>query len=349
MAIFLARFGSRRMFWPLKALSLLGQRLPFGWSVPPSYFQHPEARATLFGSIKQQVGEESMKVYSLRIMPLVVVAFLLAAVVAGQAQTNATRTNVTTTTTTNGNTITITTTAITTIIKTNAAAATTNANPWKSSISFGLTIARGNTDTAQASVTASTEKRWLQNDLTFAADGLYGETKAPNAPKNTENAETLHGFSQYNRFLGDGFYGYGRIDGFHDGIADIKYRLSLSPGLGYFFVTNKTVDLSGEIGPGYVKEQLGDNSESFATLRLEEKLHYRISPHARAWESVKILPQINRFDNYVVMAEVGIEAGLTTGNKLSLRSVLQDSYNNIPAAARLKNDLQIITSLVYRF
>jgi putative salt-induced outer membrane protein YdiY len=290
-----------------------------------------------------------MKVYSLRITPFVAVAFLLAAVVAGQAQTNTARTNVTTTTTTNGDTITITTTAITTISKTNAAVATTNATSWKGSISFGLTIARGNTDTAQASVTAATEKKWLQNDLALGADGLYGETKAPNAPKNTENAETLHGFSQYNRFLGDRFYGYARIDGFHDGVADIKYRLSLSPGLGYFFVTNKTADLSGEIGPGYVKEQLGGNSESFATLRLEEKLHYRISPHAKAWESVRLLPQINRFDNYVAMAEVGIEAGLTAGNRLSLRSMLQDSYNNIPAAAKLKNDLQLIASLVYKF
>jgi putative salt-induced outer membrane protein YdiY len=336
------------MLWPPKALSLLGQRLPFGWTVPPSCSLHSEAGASILAQFKQQVGEESMKVDSLRITPFVVVAFLLAACVAGQAQTNTTRTNVTTTTTTNGNIITTTTTAIT-IINTNAAAAITNANPWKSSIAVGFTIARGNTDTTQSSFTASTEKKSLQNDLTLGADGLYGETRAPNAPKETENAETLHGFSQYNRFFGDRFYGYARIDGFHDGVADIKYRLSLSPGLGYFFVTNKTVDLSGEIGPGYVKEQLGDNSESFATLRLEEKLHYRISPHARAWESVRILPQINHFDNYVAMAEVGVEAGLTAGNRLSLRSVLQDSYNNIPAAARLKNDLQLITSLVYKF
>jgi hypothetical protein len=32
-----------------------------------------------------------------------------------------------------------------------------------------------------------------------------------------------------------------------------------------------------------------------------------------------------------------------------LRSALQDSYNNIPAAGRLKNDLKLITSLAYKF
>jgi putative salt-induced outer membrane protein YdiY len=226
-------------------------------------------------------------------------------------------------------------------------------SPWTNTISLGVTIARGNTDTTLASASASTEKTWLQNHLIIGADGLYGESRVPGESSEQETAETLHGFSQFNRtFWGsawNGFYGYGRIDGFHDGIADIKYRLTITPGLGYYFVTNKTVDFCGEIGPGYIKEQLDGDSESFATLRMAEKLHYNISAHAKAWETVEILPQIDEFNNYIVNAEVGIEAGLTKGNKLSLRSVLQDEYNNIPAPGRLKNDLKLITSLVYKF
>jgi putative salt-induced outer membrane protein YdiY len=222
-------------------------------------------------------------------------------------------------------------------------------SPWKSTIAFGITLARGNTDTTLASASANTERKWLQNDLIFGADGLYGETKDPNSQKYTENAEVLHGFSQYNRAVTEGFYGYMRIDGFHDGIADIKYRLTVAPGLGYFFLTNKITDLSAEIGPGYIKEQLDGKSESFATLRIAEKFHYAISPHAKAWEAVEFLPQVDNFDNYLLNMEVGIEAGLNKSNKLSLRSVLQDSYNNVPAAGRLKNDLKLITSLVYKF
>lgn len=220
---------------------------------------------------------------------------------------------------------------------------------WKSSIAVGLTIARGNTDTTLASVTGATEKKWGLNDLAFGANALYGETKAPNANKETENAETLHGFSQYNRTFPNGFFGYMRVDGLHDGIADIKYRVALSPGLGYYFVTNKTMDLNAEIGPGYIKEQLDGRTESFATLRLAERFRYNISPTAKTWESVEILPQINSFDNYIVNVEVGVEAALTKGNKLSLRTVIQDNYNNVPAAGRLRNDLKLIASLAYKF
>jgi putative salt-induced outer membrane protein YdiY len=316
----------------------------------------------------------------MKILPLAAAAILLAGAVGAHAQTTTiTQTNTTTQTNTviqtNATTGAITTTRTITIVQTittltnapltNALATSTNqprgsaalahgkviptTNTWKTSVSVGVTVARGNTDTTLASFTANTEKKWDKNDLVFGADGLYGETKDPNQTKYTESAEVLHGFSQYNRTLAYGFYGYGRIDGFHDGIADIKYRLTLAPGLGYFFVTNKIVDFSAEIGPGYIKEQLDGDSRSFATLRIGEKLHYAISPHAKVWEAVEFLPQVNEFDNYLVNSEVGIETSLSKNNRLSLRSVLQDSYNNIPAAGRLKNDLKLITSVAYKF
>jgi putative salt-induced outer membrane protein YdiY len=284
-------------------------------------------------------------------------------------------------TTTNGATVTTTITITTTTIRTNAipnakaggatnatvttnalakAGATTNAAPmpakaatptngWQTTIAVGVSIARGNTDNTLASITAVTEKQWLKNDLIFGGDGRYGETRTPNTPKETENAETLHGFSQYNRMIGGGFYGFLRADGFHDGISDIKYRLTLSPGIGYYFVTNKTWDFSAEAGPGYIKEQLDGRSENFATMRVGEKVHYNISPIAKAWETFEILPQLDRFDNYIINFEAGIDAALTKDKKLSLRTVLKDSYNNEPAAGRLKNDLQIITGLAFKF
>ncbi len=228
-------------------------------------------------------------------------------------------------------------------------AVVTPTNSWKTTIAFGITVARGNTDTTLASASATTEHKWLKNALTLEADGLYGESKQPNEAKDTETAEVLHGFAQYNRTFENGFYGFGRIDGFHDGIADIKYRLTLAPGLGYFFVTNKIVDLSAEVGPGYIKEQLDGRTESFATLRIAQQFHYTLSAHAKVWETIEYLPQVDNFGNYIVNFETGIDAGLTKGNKLSLRTVVRDSYVNDPAAGRLRNDLKIIAALAYKF
>jgi hypothetical protein len=50
-----------------------------------------------------------------------------------------------------------------------------------------------------------------------------------------------------------------------------------------------------------------------------------------------------------VNAEIGVEAALNKSNKLALRSVLDDSFDNEPAAGRLKNDLKLITGITYKF
>lgn len=289
----------------------------------------------------------------MRMSQLATTVMVLAGTLAMQAQTNVT-TVTTTTKTTVVTTNNITTTNVTTTVATNTVTlhpkvAAPVKNVWKSNVALGVTVARGNTDSTQASISGSTQKKWLENFMIIGADGLYGETKVPGAPKEQESAETAHAYSQDNRVFGDNFYAYGRVDGFHDGIADIKYRVTLAPGIGYYFITNKVADLKGEIGPGYIREQVDGDTESFATLRVAELFHYAISPNAKAWETIEYLPQIDDFGNYLVNLEVGIEAKLTKGNKLSLRSVVQDSYNNNPAPDRLKNDLRIITSLVYNF
>ena len=227
-----------------------------------------------------------------------------------------------------------------------AAAPATN---WQNTATLGVTLARGNSDTTLFSLALDSEKKWAHSDLHLGADDIYGESKLPGYSSSTETADAEHGFAQYNQDFSDRFYGYGRLEGMHDGIADIQYRLTVTPGLGYYFIKNKRADLSLEGGPGYIAEKLGDSTSSYVTLRVAQKFHYKISEHAKAWESIEFLPQVDNFNNYIVNFEAGIEAGLNKSNKLALRTVIDDSYDNIPAAGRLKNDLKLIAGITYHF
>ena len=65
------------------------------------------------------------------------------------------------------------------------------------------------------------------------------------------------------------------------------------------------------------------------------------------WQSFEYIPQVDRFSNYLLIGEIGAEASLT--EKLSLRGVFQDIYDNEPAPGRKQNDMKIITSLAYKF
>jgi putative salt-induced outer membrane protein YdiY len=239
-----------------------------------------------------------------------------------------------------------------------ADATPTTTNKWESSISAGATLTRGNSETFLGTVAAATGKKWDQNELAFGADIAYGTTKvetknAPPATGTTEHtdttAETMHGFGQYNRLLNERLYGFGRVEGLHDGVADIDYRLTLSVGAGYYFIKNKTTLLSVEAGPGYIVQKLGDDSKSYATLRLGEKFNQALSDRARLWQTAEILPQVDDFNNFIVNFEIGIEADLNSSKKLSLRVYLDDIYNNVHATGRKNNDMKLVAAIAYKF
>ena len=56
---------------------------------------------------------------------------------------------------------------------------------------------------------------------------------------------------------------------------------------------------------------------------------------------------MDRFQNYIINAEVGLETTLSA--KLSLQNIIQDSYHSEPAAGRKKNDFKLIAALRYKF
>lgn len=220
---------------------------------------------------------------------------------------------------------------------------------WDSSAAAGLTLTRGNSDSTLATLSANTDGKWDDSELSLGADATYGRTKAPGQTTATTSAELLHGFAQYNWLFTDRFYGFGRVEGLHDGVADIKYRATLSAGVGYYFVKTTNTDLSAEIGPGYIFQELDNDTSSYATLRAGEKFHQALSDRARIWQTAEILPQVDKWDNYIVNAELGIEADLTRDKKFALRSYVTDTFNNRPAPGRLKNDVTWITAIAYKF
>ncbi len=240
-------------------------------------------------------------------------------------------------------------TALTAATSANAQAATP-APPdtsWKSSAAAGLTLTRGNSDTLLATLGATTGKKWDANEVSLGIDGSYGKSKI--AGNNQTTAGSAHAFMQYNRLFNERLYGYLRLEGLHDAVAKINYRITLSPGLGYYFIKQKKTDLSAEFGPGFVFEKLGGINKSFVTLRLGETFHHELSDRARIWEHADIMPQVDKFSNYIVTAEAGIEADITADKRLSLRAVVQDTFNSIPALGQKKNDFTLITGIAYKF
>jgi putative salt-induced outer membrane protein YdiY len=212
---------------------------------------------------------------------------------------------------------------------------------WKRSAGLGATLTGGNSDTVLVTANINATKKWTQNEILLGATAAYGEVD------NQKNADNLAGFAQYNRLFNERLYGYGRVDGLHDAIADVDYRFTVGPGAGYYFIKNPKMSLSAEAGPSFVYEKVGGEERGYVALRIGEKFEYQINERARVWQTLEFLPQVDDFENFIINAEVGVESKLT--DALSLRVFVQDTYDNQPAPGRKENDVKLVSAINYTF
>lgn len=217
---------------------------------------------------------------------------------------------------------------------------------WQTSATLGATVTEGNTRTILVTGNFQTQRKSQFNEFLAGGDGAYG--KDTTGTNDIKSAESLHGFSQYNRLATDRLY-YGlHLDALHDAVAGINYRFTAAPLVGYYFIKATNTTLSTEIGPGFVYQRnTGQDPDSFATLRLGERFEHKFNPNVRLYQDVEILPQVDRFGNYYVNAEIGLDS--TLSKHVAWTTYLQDSYYNEPTPGRLKNDLKIVSGIKYTF
>ena len=212
---------------------------------------------------------------------------------------------------------------------------------WEKSAALGFTLTRGNSKTLLFTGNIQATKKKADNEWNFGADATYGEND------DVKNAENVRGYGQYNRLFTERFFGYLRLEAFHDAIADVDYRITVGPGAGYYFIKEKDISLRAEAGPAYVVEKQGGQTDDYITLRLAERFDWKINERAKIWQGVEVLPQVDDWDNFIVNAEIGLETSIIT--QLSLRTYLQDTYDHEPAPGRQKNDMKFVTAIAYKF
>lgn len=231
-------------------------------------------------------------------------------------------------------------------------------NKWETSAAAGLTLTRGNSETVLGTVSVNSTRKRAHDEVLLGAAGAYGETtieKDVTTPagrritveETDKTAGMVSAFGQYNRSISDLWYAGIRADFLHDAVADLSYRFTLSPLVGYYAIKQPNTTLKFEAGPSGVFERQGGEDNQYAALRLGERFEHKFTPKSRVWQSVDFIPQVDRWHNYLIIFELGAEASLT--EKLSLRGVLQDNYDNEPAPGRKCNDVKLITALAYKF
>ena len=215
-------------------------------------------------------------------------------------------------------------------------------SPWKADIALGGNFNRGNTDSSLFNLRATGVRETESDRLTLVASGDLGETGGE------RSAEKASGSANYRRAIHERLYWMLNFAGEYDALANLDYRLTLSPGLGYYFFKNEDMELSLEGGPAYVLEQFRDQDpNSTIRGRLAQEFIYRLNSRVRLFQNAELLSNFERLEDWILTAELGVETSLT--DRLALRLTGRDRYANQPAPGREKNDISVIGLLVYKF
>lgn len=228
---------------------------------------------------------------------------------------------------------------------------------WETSLSLGLHATDGNSETVQANVGVSSEYRRRAHELRLGLEGSYGEAKVDVDGLREDQTTTQNARAGANyKYRFNGSYVYLDTALLHDSIADIRYRLTSGPGVGYRLVETSRLRLDGEVGATYIREELrnqprdgaaaADETDDGLAFRLAERFEYRLNAAVRFWQSAEYLPSADDLEEFLLTVEVGLESALN--ERSSLRTVIQDKYDSRPAFGREKNDLTVIASVVVR-
>lgn len=210
----------------------------------------------------------------------------------------------------------------------------------ENSIALGVTLTDGNSETLLGTASFLHDRKRDGYSLRLGIDGAYAEDK------DETTTENVKGVAEYRKNLCERSYILGNVSALYDSIADVDYRVIVSAGPGYYLMKDDAATLSVDLGPAFITEKVGGETNDDWALRVGQRYDRQLSATAKVWQALEYLPLIDDLDDYLLNAEIGIEAAVNSD--VSLRLVVKNAYDSTPAADREKSDTTVIGALAYK-
>ncbi len=216
-----------------------------------------------------------------------------------------------------------------------------DANPWESSVDFGLSASRGNSETMLFRLGMESAKKDDVDAYFGSIYYKYGEEDG------AANEDEILAKANWKRIInGKNFFGLS-MDARRDSFADIDYRVSFNATYGYYLIDNDKTVLSVEAGLGLTIEDLGLGNDSYLNGLIEQQFSHEFNGHAKVYESLSYSPRFEDLADYRIEFEAGLETKIT--KTISFKFGLKNRYASVPALGKKKNDLKLFSSLSYKF
>jgi putative salt-induced outer membrane protein len=218
---------------------------------------------------------------------------------------------------------------------------------WKGEAELGLNLGFSSKDrqTYAGRLRAShlhttRNQKLMKNDLDYLA--AYGRTDGVLSDNRMDGSWKLD-YSIQKRFSVYNATGAG-----YDEVRKIDLRFDVGPGFGYKWLNRTNFVLMTELGGNYQEQMLrNQGSRHRHSLRLAEESWWQVASKIRWDEKIEFFPEIDHFGDFRVRAESNLS--YLFHNSFSLKLTVIDLYETNPAKDVSQNDLQIRSSLSFKF
>ena len=217
---------------------------------------------------------------------------------------------------------------------------------WQREISAGYNTSRGNTRNEQFSLNAFVNRnRKHVDEWTFKGNMYYFEAEKK------MDSQKWYGMGRYAFSFGPrkAWYNFYRLEADHDRFAEVYYRAIPASGVGYWFFDLPETKLLAEVGLGLEYTDYYGDKKNTSNLVAVPRLFYEqeLFKRAKFTQDIYVYPALTDSGAYRVHSESAFT--LSINDKLGLRLSLIDDYNSDPPEDTKKNDMALMSSLVYSF
>jgi len=213
----------------------------------------------------------------------------------------------------------------------------------KGQANLGITVAKGNSDTASQHLDLEFIARTVKNRYTLGFEFNRSEDDG------VESKNNSLGYVKYDHFFSKKLYGYSNVLLEKDKFKDINLRTALGLGAGYQFMESEEANLSGEAGLSYINEDfIVVPDEGYPTGRWAINFdRYLIKKSLQFFHFHEGFVSLEDTEDIFIRSRTGIRMPVSK----SIKATFQVNYDwdRRPSPGMEKTDIMYIMSLGYQF
>lgn len=220
---------------------------------------------------------------------------------------------------------------------------------WTGDVTAGATLVRGNTESDTYALAFKTSRRSDFDRISLSGQYLFAEQHdfSTKDDDTTEDNWFLKG--QYDYFFAKKHYAYGALKYEKDRIQDLDKRFTPGAGYGYQWIESADMNFKIELGASWIYERYTEPRETrtYQAGRVAYGFDKALTKSLKAYHNLEYIPSFEDINYYLVNADVGLQAQLTSAWALDMK--VQSEYNSKPADDKEKLDTRYIIGLTWKF